>query len=121
MKRYVILFAVLAAMACATFLRPSAPGGLPGGMAVLVAQSLPFSGTLAWDANQASDEVTHYVVRQDGVVIGQPTGTTQAVTITTAGPHTWTIVAVNFWASSAPLTYSRNVTVPGVPGNPRFQ
>ena len=87
----------------------------------LEAQTLPITKTLAWDPNPAADAVTNYTVRQDGVVLGNPTGTTQAVTFTTVGTHTLTVTATNLWGTSAPATLVVNVVVPAVPGNMRLQ
>lgn len=79
----------------------------------LEAQSLPVTKTVAWDANPASDNVTNYVVRLDGVIIGSPTATSMPFTVTTAGAHTLSVTAVNLWAESAPGTLAFNVVVPG--------
>jgi hypothetical protein len=121
MKRYVILFAVLAAIACVTLIGPPSPVVIPGVTVTLEAQSLPIARTVVWDANPVTDFVTNYVVRLDGVVIGSPTGTTQPISITSAGPHTVTVVAVNLWGESAPGSFTFNVVVPGQPANLRFQ
>jgi hypothetical protein len=97
---------------------PRAPGGIPG-VIVLRAQTLPVTVTLAWDANPASDNVTNYVVRLDGVVVGSPTGTSQLCTITTAGLHTFAVRAVNLFAESPDSTLTVNVVVPRGPTNLR--
>jgi len=83
----------------------------------LEAQSLPITRTVAWDANAASDNVTHYVVRLDGVIIGSPTTTSMLFTVTTVGAHTLSVVAVNLWDSSAPTTLAFNVVVPSRSAN----
>jgi hypothetical protein len=120
MKRTVATVAViLALLACSTWLKPHTPR-IPG-VVVIHAQQLPLNKTLTWDANPAGDGVLNYVVRLDGVVIGSPVGITQAVTFTTTGAHTLTVVAVNAWGESAPATLAVNVVVPGSPGNLRFQ
>jgi hypothetical protein len=99
--------------ACASF--------LPSRIITVEAQSLPKTVTLAWDANAPSDNVSNYVVRLDGVVVGSPTGTTQLVTITTAGLHTLAVRAVNMWAESPDSTLTVNVVVPVKPANLRLQ
>jgi hypothetical protein len=118
MKRTAILTAIaLSLIVGATFLtkKPTL------GVTTIQAQSLPKTVTLAWDANSASDTVTHYVVRLDGVVVGSPTGTTQPVTITTAGVHLLSVRAVNLWAESPDTTLTVNVIIPGKPSNLRLQ
>lgn len=87
------------------------------GMVTVEAQSLPITRTVAWDANAASDNVTNYVVRLDGVVIGSPTTTSMPFTVTTAGAHTLSVTAVNLWAESAPTTLAFNVVVPSRSAN----
>ncbi len=85
------------------------------------AQTFPVLKTLAWDANPAGEGVTNYTVKMDGVTIGSPTGTTQALSIATAGAHTVTVVAVNLWGTSSPATLNLNVIAPSTPVNPRLQ
>jgi hypothetical protein len=120
MKRTVAAVAViLALLACSTWLKPHAPK-IPG-VVVIHAQQMPVNRTLTWDANPAGDNVLNYVVRLDGVVIGSPVGITQAVTFTTTGAHTLTVVAVNAWGESAPTTLSINVVAPAQPVGLRIQ
>lgn len=88
---------------------------------VIRAQSLPVTRTASWDANPAPEAVTNYTVTLDGVVVGNPTGTTQAVTFTTAGPHTLTVTATNLWDTSSPATLNVVVVTPGSPKNPKVQ
>lgn len=85
------------------------------------AQSLPITRTLTWDANAASDGVLNYVVTQDGVDIGSPTGVTQPFTITALGTHTFTVKAINLWGESPTGTLTVNVVLPGKPANVRIQ
>ena len=118
-KTILVTLILLALVACATFLRPSLPG-VPG-VVTVVAQSIPVTKTLAWDANPASDAVTNYVVRLDGVVIGSPTGTSQPVTFTSVGVHTLSVIATNLWGDSAPGTLTVNVVAPGQPAGLRVQ
>jgi hypothetical protein len=121
MKRTLLITSVLlAVVACATFLKPSAP--VVGKLVTIHAQSLPIMRTVAWDANPASDNVTMYVVRLDGVVVGAAvTGTTHPITITAAGPHTVAVRAVNLWGESPDAVLNFNVVVPGAPSGLRFQ
>jgi hypothetical protein len=121
MKRYVILFAVLAALVACALFGPPSPVVIPGVTVTLVAQSLPINRTVVWDANPVADLVTNYVVRLDGVVIGSPTSTTQPFTITALGSHTLTVVAVNFWGESPPGTLTVNVVAPSAPSGLRIQ
>jgi len=102
MKRVILL--VVLTLACITV--SCSP------VVTLEAQSLPITKTVAWDANAASDNVTHYVVRLDGVIIGSPTATSMLFTVTTVGAHTLSVTAVNLWDSSAPTTLAFNVVVP---------
>ena len=85
------------------------------------AQSLPIDRTVAWDANAASDGVTHYTVTLDATLVGSPTGLTQVVTFASAGSHTIQLRAVNGWGASAPATLTVNVVVPASPANLRLQ
>jgi len=114
-RRLSFLGIVLILVACASLIRtPITP--IVMGPIVLQAQALPIAVTVTWDASPASDQVTNYIVRMDGVIVGSPTGIEQPVTITTAGPHTFTVVAVNLWATSPPGTLVVDVRVPGSPG-----
>lgn len=120
MKRLLLLgLAVLIVTACSLFLKPSAPW-VPGTI-TLEAQTLPITKTLAWDANPASDAVTNYVVRLDGVIIGSPVTTTQLFTITTLGSHTLAVRAVNLWGESVDTTLTVNVVLPAKPTGLRLQ
>jgi len=85
------------------------------------AQTLPVTKTLAWNANATSEGVINYTVRLDTVVIGNPTGTTQQVTINTAGPHVLTVTATNQWGTSPPATLNINVVIPTAPQNLNIQ
>jgi hypothetical protein len=119
MKRSLLFTTImLVIVACATFL-PKPPA--LSGVITIEAQSLPIALTVAWDANAASENVTNYVVRLDGVVIGSPTGTTQAISITTLGVHVVAVRAVNQWAESVDATLTINVVAPAKPANLRLQ
>jgi hypothetical protein len=85
---------------------------------VLYAQTLPVTKTLAWDASANTDS---YVVRLDGTSIGTPTGTTQAFTVTTVGPHSLSVQSVNLWGQSSVTTLAFTVVLPGAPTNTRIQ
>ena len=116
MKRLLVVLLIGGIIAaCATFW-PTPPPIL-----TVYAQTLPITKTVAWDANPVSDAVTGYVVRLDGVVVGSPTGLTQAVTFTTAGAHTLAVRAVNLWGESVDTTLAVNVVVPVKPTNVRLQ
>jgi hypothetical protein len=119
MKRLTLVLGILAIVwACASLLPK--PPTLPG-VITLYAQSLPKTMTVAWDANPVTDNVTNYVVRLDGVVIGSPTATSLPFTITTAGTHTLAVRAVNLWAESPDSTLVINVIVPAKPTRLRIQ
>jgi hypothetical protein len=119
MKRSLILTALLLVIvACATFM-PKPPA--LSGVITIEAQSLPIARTVAWDANAPGDAVINYVVRLDGVVIGSPTGTTQAISITTLGVHVVAVRAVNAWGESVDATLTVNVVAPAKPANLRLQ
>jgi hypothetical protein len=119
MKRLILALGVLALLAACASFWPKPP--VISGVVTLEAQALPVSRTLAWDANAASDNVTHYVVRMNGTVIGSPTGTTQPVTFTTLGTHTLAVRAVNLWGESPDATLIVNVIAPVAPRNLRLQ
>lgn len=90
----------------------------------LEAQSLPLTVTYTW--NPSVVDATHtapnnYVFRLDGVIIGSPTGVTQVVTFNTAKKYTLSVVAVNDWGTSGPLTLIVDVFVPNDPTNLRKQ
>ena len=112
MKKTLLLIPI-AVIACATILSVKSPLVI-----TIHAQSLPVTKTLAWDA--PSDAVS-YIVTQDGVTSGSPTATTQPITITTVGSHTFTVTAVNLWGSSAPASLTVNVVLPGKPANVKVQ
>jgi len=110
-RTLIVIAALLFVIACGALFNR-----VPG-VVTLEAQSLPITRTLAWDANALSDMVTHYVVRQDGAVLGSPTGTTQTVTITTLGMHTFAVRAVSLWGESVDAVLVVNVVVPGTVRN----
>lgn len=114
-RRLTVLAILLVLVACATWIRTPLPP-IVGGPIVLEAQALPINAIVAWTANPTSDQVLNYIVRLDGVIVGSPTGIEQPITITTAGIHTITVVAVNLWATSPPGTLVVDVRVPGSPG-----
>lgn len=87
----------------------------------IFAQALPVTKTVAWDPNAATDQVTNYTVMLDAIVIGNPTGTSQSVTFTTAGAHTLAVTATNVWGTSAPTSLAVNVVVPAAPQKVRIQ
>lgn len=86
---------------------------------VLHAQTLPITKTLVWDASVPTEQVTNYVVKLDGVTIGSPTSPSQVFTITSPGPHTLSVSAVNPWGSSTDATLAINVVLPSRPNNLR--
>ena len=118
MKKLLIAVVILLLIACATFWPTLVP--IPGTVTI-IAQSLPITRTLAWDANATSDMVTNYVVRQDSVIIGSPTGTTQPITITTLGTHTFAVRAVSLWGESVDSLLIVNVVLPSAVRNVRIQ
>jgi hypothetical protein len=119
MQRSLIVVAMLFVfVACASFW-PKPPA--LSGVVTIEAQTLPIARTVAWDANAASEAVTNYVVRLDGVVIGSPTGTTQAISITTLGVHVVAVRAVNVWGESVDATLTINVVAPSKPAGLRLQ
>lgn len=111
-----LAIATLFLAACALFSpKPSMPS-FPGGVIVLEAQSLPITKTLAWVAPATGVVPDNYVVMQDGVQIGTPTGLTQSITITTPGSHTWTIQSNStLWGLGGTATLTELVEVPGAP------
>lgn len=91
------------------------------GVTTVYAQTLPITKTVMWDPNPPEDAVINYVVRLDGVVIGSPTGVEQVFTVSTAGTHTLTVVAVNAWGESSPGTLVINVVLPTAVKNVRIK
>jgi len=85
------------------------------------AQTLPVTRTAVWDANPVSENVTNYTVTLDGVVVGNPTSTSQSVVFTTAGAHVLTLTATNLWGTSPITTLNINVIVPTSPKNIKIQ
>lgn len=88
----------------------------------LEAQTLPLAAHVIWSPNAATEAVTSYRVTLDGgtpVVVPAsactPTDCSVAVTITTLGPHTASVVAIADWAESAPATVTVNVSQPNAP------
>lgn len=88
---------------------------------VLHAQSLPITKTFTWDANPASEQVTSYTVRLDGVVIGTPATPGQPFTIATAGAHTLSVTAANVWGVGPTATLAFTVVLPSAPNGGRIQ
>jgi hypothetical protein len=119
MKKGAITVGIILLILTGISLLPKPPS--ISGVIVVHAQSLPKNVTLAWDANPVSDGVTNYVVRLDGVIVGSPTGTTQACVITTAGLHVFAVRAVNLWAESPDATLTVNVVVPNKPTGLKLQ
>ena len=105
---------------CALLIGGSACAGASG-VAILAAQSLPVTKTLAWDANPVAEGVLHYTVTMDGVLVGAPTATTQAVTFTTPGAHTLTVSATNQWDTGPASTLLVTVVIPTGTVNLRLQ
>ena len=91
------------------------------GIAIVAAQSLPVTKTLAWDPNPVAEGVLHYTVTMDGVTVGSPTTTTQAVTFTTPGAHTLTVSATNQWDTGPASTLLVTVVIPSGTVNLRLQ
>ncbi|MBB5872670.1 chitodextrinase [Allocatelliglobosispora scoriae] len=76
--------------------------------------------SLSWSPSTDSSGIANYLVRQNGVLVGTPTGTTFTATGLTANTaYTFTVAAVdppgNASGQSAPLTVT---TSPVTPGNP---
>lgn len=116
MRQWIVgLLLALAMIACGTYAIQLGTSSHNLGTVVLHAQQMPIVKTLAWDANPVSDAVLNYVVRQNGVIVGSPTGVTQSVTFPTWGVYTLTVVAVNLWAESTPSTLVVDVRMPGTP------
>lgn len=95
--------------------------------AAVIVQTLPVQKTLAWtQPDGATAEVSQYTVTQDGVgkVIAanvacptDPTVCSAAVTITSLGSHTWSVVATNAYGDSLPTSITKLVSSPGKSGN----
>jgi hypothetical protein len=117
-RRLGLFFVVLAFVAGC--LSKTVPVPIPG-VITLEAQTLPITKTLAWDADPVTDAVTNYTVALDGATVGQPSGTTQAVTFATQGLHTITVTATNVWGVSSPSTLTVNVKLPTTPANAHLQ
>lgn len=100
----------MAVLVACSVLSPSKPN-LPG-MITIYAQTLPITKTLTWDASANTDS---YIVTQDTAQIGTPTVTTQSVTITAVGSHTFTVAAKNLWGTSTATALTVNVVLPTVP------
>jgi len=117
MKKLAIVAVIFAiAYACSG---KNSPIVIPGTI-IVHAQSLPITKTLGWVAgpvNAVNGAVDNYIVKQDGVVVGTPTGLTQQVTITTTGPHTFTLQASNIWGVSPTVTLNVVVSLPSSPVN----
>lgn len=112
MKRYLILFLFIVLAGCAWLFNAPPTGPIFPGEVTILAQSLPVTKTIQWDANPATDEVTHYNPKLDGASLGQPTGTSVQATFTTQGPHTLTVSATNIWGTSAEATLHVVVKIP---------
>ena len=98
-------------------------GGCAGAasVAIVSAQSLPVTKTLAWDPNPPAEGVLHYTVTMDGVIVGSPTATTQAVIFTTPGAHTLTVSATNQWDTGPASPLVVTVIIPTMTVNLRLQ
>ncbi len=98
--------------------------------ASLSAQTFPLTVKAYWNPNPVSDNVTGYTIALDGgapVAIGPastndtncpiaqyPSGCILAtLSIPASGQHTFAVVAINQWASSAPLSVTVNINGPG--------
>lgn len=114
-SRLALVLSVVALVFCAGKLPPV----FPSGTVTIEAQTLPITKTVSWTAPPGT--IDSYTVRLDGAVVGSPTGTSQAVTFTTLGLHTITVVATNIWASSPPGTLTVNVAPPSAPTNLTLQ
>ncbi len=115
MRRLLIPIIVLSVLtACALMTRSLSL------VVTVFAQALPATKTLAWDPNAAGDGVINYVITLDGAVIGSPTGTTQAVTFSSAGPHTLSVAAVNIWGQGPAAPLAVTVVVPSAPAHARI-
>lgn len=89
MKRLILGLTVALALACALVSRP-------GGGLVLVAQSLPYTLTVTWDASPDTG-VASYNCALDGVFKVSVTAPalTCSFPVTTLGAHTVSVTAVN--------------------------
>ena len=96
----------------------------------LSAQTFPLTIKAYWNPNPIADGVTSYTLSVDGgapvtvpnistndtncPIVTYPSGCIMApVTIAASGQHTFAVVAVNPWASSAPATLTVNINGPG--------
>lgn len=118
MKRLLLALALLAAVWACAHVIPAPP---LFGTVIVEAQTLPVAKTLTWTANPAGDNVTNYTVTEDGVVLGNPTTASQAVTFTTLGTHTLTVTATNTFGTSAPATLTVVVQFPATPAGLKLQ
>lgn len=125
MKRYLILSLIFLA-ACASIVTHPTTG------LILYAQSLPSVKHAVWTPDAASFNVTNYVVTIDGVAqnvapgVCTPTQCSAAVSVTSFGSHTVTVVAQNLALSTDPtstqssaaasVTFTLNQAAPSVSG-----
>jgi len=110
-KRTILILVTAVFVACASALAP---------IVKVRAQSLPATKNLQWDQPDATTAgVSGYTMTFDGAVTSvppctpDPTKCSVAVTFTTAGTHTFSVVATNAWGNSPSATLTVNVVVPG--------
>lgn len=108
-RMWMVGLGLVALLACSV-LSPSKPN-LPG-VITIYAQTLPITKTLVWDVTPNADS---YIVTQDAAQIGTPTATSQSITITSVGGHTFTVAAKNIWGTSTPTSLTVNVALPTAP------
>jgi len=117
MRKYLPIGALLIILAaCAATI-------MPGGVTVVEAQTLPSTKTLEWTPNDPAEQVQSYVATYDGVALPQiltescTTTCSVPFTITSQGPHTLTVKAVNQWGEGPIASLDINVQLPkGVTG-----
>jgi len=88
-----------------------------GGGFVILAQTLPITKTVIWDANDASEGVLFYSLGLDDeprMTINAPAHQ-GSVTFRTPGVHVIKVNATNFWATSADTTLTVTVIAPSSP------
>lgn len=85
---------------------------------VTLAQVVPITKALAWDAALNADD---YLVTLDGQTIGITTGLSIPFTITTVGKHTFEVRSRNMWGVSDPASLTVDVSSPGKSGNLRIK
>lgn len=109
-KKLAVMLGLGALLAACSILVPSHP--IVPIVITIEAQTLPITKTLAWSASTNADS---YIVTQDGNPAGTPTTTSQSITLTTAGPHTFTVAAKNVWGTSSATPLTVNVVLPSQP------